>query len=214
MTTRLNITPGDKYGRLTIIREVENINKYRDRFFECKCECGSIKTYRLSQLTRGHTKSCGCYRKEVLSKLYKTHGDSRTKLHMIWCTMLQRCNNVKSQRYKYYGARGIEVCQKWTKYVQFKNWAISHGYEEGLTLERKNNNGNYCPKNCTWIPRSEQPKNARSNILITYKGKTKIASQWAKELNIHGETLRRRIRNGMTGKEAIEITLRNRNAQF
>lgn len=152
----------------------------------------------------GHTRSCGCLRSETVAQRYTTHGCSGTKLYMIWCTMKARCLKPKSNRYKYYGARGIKICSEWFNFELFYQWAVSNGYQEGLTIERKDVNGNYEPENCQWIPKSEQPKNSRSNVIISYNGQEKYLQQWADELGMNRSTIQGRLSRGWS----IETTFK------
>ena len=118
--------------------------------------------------------------------------------------MRNRCYRQQDKSYSNYGGRGITVCDEWLNdFMTFYKWAISHGYKEGLTLERDNTNKGYCPENCRWIPKSEQSRNRRSNHPITYKGETKLLVDWAKEYNISFKTLSRRIRDGWDVERAL-----------
>lgn len=189
----LDIT-GNRYGRLTVIREVERI-RYASgnshRVWECLCDCGNIIRCTTDRLRRGNTKSCGCLRKEITSKKNYKHGGTKTKLYRIWAEMNGRCFCKTNKAYKNYGARGIRVCDEWRKnFSLFRSWAMSNGYQEGLTIERIDNNGNYCPDNCKWIPKSEQPKNRRNCHLITFNGKTQTLSEWSRELHVDRECVR------------------------
>lgn len=189
----LDIT-GNRYGRLTVIREVERI-RYASgnshRVWECLCDCGNIIRCTTDRLRRGNTKSCGCLRKEITSKKNYKHGGTKTKLYRIWDEMNGRCFCKTNKAYKNYGARGIRVCDEWRKnFSLFRSWALSNGYQEGLTIERIDNNGNYCPDNCKWIPKSEQPKNRRNCHLITFNGKTQTLSEWSRELHVDRECVR------------------------
>ncbi len=96
------------------------------------------------------------------------HGQSKTRLYQKWANMKKRCFNKNEWGYKYYGARGITVCEEWMSYEPFRDWALKKGYKDGLSLERKNNDKNYEPSNCCWIPFSEQAKNRSTSI--KYKG--------------------------------------------
>ena len=100
----------------------------------------------------------------------KTHGESHTPLHNIWCGINNRCDpeHIHSERY---GKRGIVMCEEWQSYEVFAEWARNNGYEEGLTIERIDVNGNYCPENCTWIPLERQARNRRKTHWVIYKGR-------------------------------------------
>ena len=106
------------------------------------------------------------------------------KLYKVWYAMNYRCYDKKSNSYSNYGARGITVCDEWRKdFKTFESWALNNGYSEGLSIERINVNGNYCPENCTWATHLEQCNNMRRNIFVTYLGKTKTLAQWSREMN-------------------------------
>lgn len=203
------VEPGDKFGSLTVIKEVEPMacswHKYLLRMVLCKCECGKETTARLTFLTSGHTKSCGCL-KFGPSKL--THGGARTRLYSIWRGMKDRCFNENTFSYKNYGAMGVSVCDEWLDFEPFKDWALGNGYKDSLTIERKDTTGNYEPNNCTWIPKSLQSRNRRDTRFITYKGQTKRLMEWAKKLKMHPETLRSRLAVGWSVERAFAQRVR------
>lgn len=123
------------------------------------------------------------------------HGLSHCKLYSVWNTMRHRCYNEKNKKYKIYGARGITVCDEWkNNYIAFREWALSHGYAEGLTLDRKNVEGNYCPENCRWVTQKIQQRNRRNNRLIEYKGQRKLLLEWCEEFNLPFKTVQARLR--------------------
>ncbi len=120
-------------------------------------------------------------------------------------SMKKRCLNPNSTRYKDYGGRGIIICQEWLiGFDIFAEWAYSNGYEKGLTIERKDVNGNYCPENCIWIPKSRQHYNKRTTVFVTYKGKRKCLMDWCNELNLCYDTIHERIKKGWTVEDAFE----------
>lgn len=184
---------GRNFGRLTIISRAEN-DKYGNTRWNCKCACGAIKTIPRNALMRGLTVSCGCYHKEDVAKRQTTHGESKTKLFREWQYMKRRCYQKTYKFYSYYGGRGISVDEKWvSSYLVFKEWAISHGYQEGLTLDRIDTNGNYTPDNCRWVTRKIQMSNTRATHLFTIKDETHSLTEWARIYNVPTETLRRRV---------------------
>lgn len=125
------------------------------------------------------------------------HGKSSTRLYRTWTRMKTRCYNKKFQHYKSYGGRGIKVCDEWLHdFMAFYNWAVSHGYNDNLTIDRIDVNGDYEPNNCRWLTNEEQQNNKRNNIHLTYKGKTQTISQWANELGIKRDLIWSRYQRG------------------
>lgn len=108
----------------------------------------------------------------------------KTKLYYIWQGMKRRCDCASNNSYKYYGARGITVCDEWyNDFSAFKQWSLNNGYIEGLTIERRNVNGNYEPSNCTWISRKKQAENKTNTLMVAFNGETKRLVEWSKVLN-------------------------------
>ena len=122
---------------------------------------------------------------------------SFTRLKNIYKLMKYRCQCKKYDKYKYYGEKGINVCDEWNdSYSDFEKWALEHGYEEGLTLDRINVNADYNPNNCRWVTRKDQANNKTTNKYVTYDGKTKTLQQWADDFGISYSTIRYRLRSG------------------
>lgn len=187
----LSIYVGMKYGQLTI-ESIERINS--KLYVSAKCDCGSNGKYMLVKLKDGHTKSCGCLHKKVMSNILSSHGLYHTRIYKIWNGMVDRCRRKKNKSYKNYGGRGIIVCKEWaTDFMAFYNWAMQNGYSDELTIERNDVNGNYEAGNCKWITHAKQALNRRDNHLIAFNGETKTIAEWAKDLKINYNTLINRI---------------------
>jgi hypothetical protein len=200
-------------SRLIIIKQVEDYvspNGQRQAQYLCKCNCGSNKDIitRAMWLKSGHTKSCGCI---VNEGTRSTHRLTKTRLYSVWNEMKQRCANQNCPTYKDYGGRGISVCEEWKNdFLSFRTWAISLGYKDDAkrgvyTVERIDNNGNYCPENCTLTSMKMQAENRRSNHLITINGETKTIEQWARCFDINPKTVRSRIRYGWSEHDAVTV---------
>lgn len=155
-------------------------------------------------------KSCGCLHKETCVNngkiVQKIPGlsISKTRIYKIWRSMLDRCYLDKHTYYKHYGGRGIIICDEWKNdVVNFYNWAINNGYQDNLTIDRKDNNGNYEPNNCKWSTIKEQHNNTSRNHYVTYLNKTQTVAQWSEELNINYRFLLKKINKGLTIEEII-----------
>lgn len=137
---------------------------------------------------------------------YKVGFAMNKKLYWVYYSMIARCYNTNSPRYKDYGARGITVCKEWREDNKtFFAWAVANGYKEGLTLDRLNNDKGYSPDNCAWVLNKDNCNHNRKTHYLTYKGKTQSLKKWSEELGINYSTLRNRInRSGMTVEEALK----------
>lgn len=141
------------------------------------------------------------------SNHYK-HGMRETRLYNIWRSMRQRCNNPKTRNYKNYGGRGIRVCNEWEDFQTFVKWAFQSGYNDTLTIDRENTDGNYCPENCRWTTYKKQNNNRRDNRLIEYNGEIHTLSEWSDIIGIKMPTLWKRIKDGWSIEKAFTSPLK------
>lgn len=141
---------------------------------------------------------------------------THTKLQNVYYSMKTRCCNTKSRPYHNYGGRGIAVCCDWlASFSNFKNWAVKSGYREGLTLDRIDVNGDYCPENCRWVPMKTQQNNKRTNIRLTCKGKTLTLSEWSEALGIPYNCLLTRVRRyGQDANRVLVVPSRRKLIEF
>lgn len=207
---------GQRFGHLTV---VEFVGRRRhpgggvSSMWKCQCECGNECIVSNSGLRSG-TQSCGCKRikRGKESHLYK-HGESNTRLYKIWSDMKKRCYSKNYKDFNNYGGKGVRICDEWigeNGYESFRDWAISHGYDENAeegkcTIDRINVDGNYEPKNCRWADASEQANNRTTSRFLTYKGVTHTVAEWAKILNVPYARLQSRIYLGWSAEDTIEI---------
>lgn len=153
---------GQVFTKLTVIERAESQNNHAR--WVCACECGNIVIVKGIHLKSGHTKSCGCSKIELHTKRLTKHGHSGTSLYNVWCSMKERCFNEHAERYKDYGGRGITVCEEWRNSFEAFYADVSklpHFSEQGYSLDRINNNGNYEPNNVRWATIKEQANNKR-----------------------------------------------------
>lgn len=210
MCKLITIPAGTRFGRLTVIDRCGHLGP--EVAWKCACDCGSVHVVRSSHLRTGRVMSCGCKR-YVETHSTRTHGEGyrRTKEYNIWNQILQRCNNQTNKSYRRYGGRGITVCERWLKYDLFLADMGRKPY--GRSLDRIDNDGNYEPTNCRWSTQVEQQNNKTTNRNITWGGKTKTISQWARDLHVDPSLIRDRLELGWPVHLALSMGHRKRGAR-
>jgi len=194
---------GQRFGRLTV-QKIAGRNNQGGIVWSCVCDCGNVVKVTTGCLNNGHTTSCGCYRRDNTTMRKTVHGGRKTKLYKVWQGMRERCFYPSHSFYKYYGGRGITVCEEWANsFEAFREWALANGYRDGLTIDRKNTDGPYSPDNCRWATQKEQQSNRRNNRWITYNGETHTLTQWSEITGISISTLWHRIKRGCNVEQAF-----------
>lgn len=201
MPQKIDLT-GKRFGKLVVLSEVAE-RKNKSILWECRCDCGNKVIVQGMALRCGHTKSCGCLKIEKFTEMAKMHPrktiskESKTRLYRIWKDMRRRTVNPKRQNYHRYGGRGIKVCNEWFEnYQAFKEWAYLNGYKDTLSIDRIDNDGDYCPDNCRWVDKTEQARNRTNTMYYTHNGVTKTVAEWSEITGIPYTTIVRRIKSG------------------
>ena len=211
-----------RFGRLVAIEPAGTSKKGR-MMWKCICDCGNIAIVDGQYLRRGDTKSCGCRRYDT-SQLepyrHKPHRKSNAEyvprydgyvkpvLYDVWTGMKDRCYNTRNRSYKVYGGKGIRVCEEWFEDFQvFNDWAVASGYETGLSIDRIDNDGNYCPENCRWVTPIEQANNKSNSHKIMYNGETHTIAEWSRISGMNYDLIKSRIYRGWSADEVFETPL-------
>lgn len=193
---------GARFGKWTVLELAEPLHDkrgYNVIRWKCRCDCGTERDVIGTTLRSGKSQSCGCdvgRRATCAKENFTTHGESKTRLYRIWAYMKKRCSNPNASNYKDYGARGISVCDEWMEFEPFREWALAHGYDDDLSIDRIDVNGNYCPDNCRWVDGVAQANNKRNSVRIAGLGETHTIAEWARLLNVDYKYLHKKISSG------------------
>ena len=195
---------GEKIHRWTVLENTHHT------FFLCRCDCGTLREVRKADLVHNKSKSCGCLRGDIGKRLWTTHGLShKHPLYNMWKNMRRRCYSPVVKSYVNYGARGIKMSDDWKNFANFvrdmeQDWIEAKKIYNQVTIERIDNDGDYCKENCKWIDKKEQSLNQRSNIKVNIDSKQVCLAE-ANRLhnNLEYGTLLSRIRRGWELNKAI-----------
>lgn len=190
---------GAKFGKLTVIDRSKVSSQSGNARWNCICECGTTVTVIGSHLRSGHTKSCGCNRFSNVAKGY-----SKERLYGIWKKMHIRCYDKTSDRYKWYGEKGITICSDWHDFIPFREWALKNDYDKKLTIDRIDSTGNYSPENCRWVSMTVQANNRSGNRIVFYQGEKFTAAELAEAYNLKQHTVYNRLKLGWNVEKIVE----------
>lgn len=197
---KVNVT----FGRLTGLFQVEQGHAWY------RCTCGKFTHCSVSQVQRGHVQSCGCLHAELISAITRQtntrHGKFNSRIYSIWQGMKKRCLSPTHIAYKYYGGRGITIDPRWLDFNEF--YADMGDPPPGLSIERADNNLGYSKANCKWATDTAQANNKRSNVPLTFAGKTQNITQWATHLGISRNLIYGRIARGWSADRALTTPAR------
>lgn len=194
-----DFTP-ESFGRLTTLGPKFRMG--RRYYVVCQCECGGTVVVDIDHCKSGRTSSCGCIRKEQAKLRATTHGMCGTQTYGSWYSMIQRTTNPKKREFRYWGGRGIKVCDHWQR---FENFFEDMGEcPTGHSLDRIDNSKGYEPGNCRWATSIEQSRNTRKNRILTIDGVSRCMAEWAEQPNASKyTTIQRRLLSGWVDKDAV-----------
>lgn len=205
MRSQIMDLTGHVYTRLKVL---EYAGKTKAVLWKCLCECGREKIVQANNLRSGHTKSCGCLQEELKGKHSITHGKTGSRAYNTWASMRQRCKNPHKEGYKWYGGKGIKVCEEWESFENF--YRDMGDPPDKFELDRIDGNKEYSKENCKWVSHEENMSHASNAVLLQYKGKEMPIRRIASITGVEYNALRRRIRDwGMSVEEAV-ISAENR----
>lgn len=188
------------HGKLTQVGPPFLLSRRPYAVYECMC--GGIVAARVQSVRSGHRTTCGCLLREITVRRITKHGHYNTPMYQIWRHIIERCSSSSSKGYRYYGGRGIKVCERWQDFEHFLE-DMGPRPSPDHSIDRINVNGNYEPTNCRWATRIEQANNKRNNVLVDVSGQSLTIAQWAAVSNVHPGTINSRLKNGWGSQAAV-----------
>lgn len=194
---------GSRFGLWTVLKfSGQTANKAG--LFLCRCDCGVERVVASGRLRNGSSTNCGCHARQSLGDRVRTHGMHQHRLYKTWVAMRDRCRRTTHTAYPRYGGRGIYVCEQWMSFPQFVE-DVGSGWDEGLTLDRIDNDGPYSPENCKWSSRKSQSRNRSNTKHLTFGLEMLPVSVWAERIGVSPNTIYLRLRKGWTIEQAVTI---------
>jgi len=204
-----DIPIGSRFAQWTVIGPFINVKDGRNKsqvYYPCACDCGWEAMVSVRSILSGKSKSCGCTAsRSTIGETMRTHGMSDTDIYKRWAGMITRCTNPKQCNWKNYGGKGVTVCREWRDFAKFYEWAMKHGYQPYLELDRINNNGNYEPLNCRFVTGGRNARNKSTSVFVTAYSETKCLEDWFVDPRcvVCPSSYRRRIRKGWLPEKAL-----------
>lgn len=201
------IADGARFGLWTVLQFAGRRPRASGRtvpLYLCRCDCGTERIVLGRDLLTGHTKSCGCNRAAAIAASMTRHGHAatRSRAYKIWCDMIRRCDSEKHVSFKYYGGKGIRVCDKWRLFERFL--ADMGEPPPGTWIDRIDSDGHYEKANCRWATPQQQQNNRSNNVMVTYKGETMTTAELARRTGQPAHRVQERLKNGRTAEEAVQ----------
>ncbi len=196
---KINVVPGSRFGRWTIIAEKSDSGS--KRMIDCRCDCGTERAVWLHSLRFGASRSCGCLQREVVRARNTTHGEAHTRTYESWKNMRRRCLDKRNVAYKHYGGRGITVCARWARYENFL--ADMGPMPEKAVIDRIDNDKGYHPQNCRWVSWLQSGRNKRNHRYLTARGETLPLWRWVELSGLTSATIIKRLTRGWTEEDAV-----------
>lgn len=197
---------GQRFERLMVVERTQiKEGRYNKRAWKCVCDCGQTRILPTYRLTSGNTTSCGCFHREMVAGMHRTHGQAGTRTHMIWGTMLNRCRNKSQRNYQFYNSLELDP-----EFLTFEGFFAEVGEAPpGMWLDRKDNSKGYISGNLKWATPKEQQRNKSNNRLLTFDGETHCVAEWCELRNLSSHGVRQRLRRGATVEEALRYPCGN-----
>lgn len=210
-TTARPIPEGTRFGRLVVTGVAQVFTTpsgQKHSMSNCQCICGQKAVVLNRCLRGGNTKSCGCFRIETCSTKATTHGMNKSKTYSSWSALKKRCNTSSTTGFHNWGGRGIRVCERWNK---FENFLADMGERpDGTSIDRIDNDGDYCLENCRWADKKTQSRNKSTNRVISIQGAEKCTQEWSDISGVSACTIRRRLILGWSAHDAVFRSVRKK----